>query len=268
MPDSPDHRPDDRPDPGDTSHVAVSDYLYETMADLHPDVHRLVTGAVTRGRRIRRRRRIRTAAVAAAAVVVVAGGSAIAPRLLESGGTDPGPSDPPSASAKPTPAPSTDPAPTPARQPEVTIAAEELGSLVTDLYGGTAQILPPSATNGNDETGGDANERRSSITWNGYGMTISAERTSAAAAEAACSPDQGVEVTCTERPDGSTETSWTDGGGGRAVARAAGLIGPQWTLEVIAYNTTGIGDGDVITPQPTLTLAQLRRIVDSDGWYR
>jgi hypothetical protein len=87
-----------------------------------------------------------------------------------------------------------------------------------------------------------------------------------------CEP--GVEDDCTDLPDGSRllrEETFASGGTGvpdTFLQRHLTLATTDgWQVDVTALNTTAEKDGDVVTDEPVLTMAEMEALATSADWY-
>ncbi|MGA8257733.1 MAG: hypothetical protein WB767_14255 [Nocardioides sp.] len=115
----------------------ASRLLQHASTDLTPDVERLVSHGVSRGRSLRRRRRVGTSLAAAAVIGVIGVAASVGPGLLRDDSSAPGFAE----QTTPTPSPPTTPAAFEVRpsltkiDADIAVAAEEIPSVVADLLG-------------------------------------------------------------------------------------------------------------------------------------
>ncbi|WP_107773800.1 hypothetical protein [Nocardioides sediminis] len=86
--------------------------------------------------------------------------------------------------------------------------------------------------------------------------------------------EQGVEDDCTTLPDGSRllrEETFASGGTGvpdTFLQRHLVLATTDgWQVDVTARNTTGEKDGEIVTDEPVLAMAEMQELATSTEWY-
>lgn len=235
---------------------------------LEPDIERLVTGGMARGRRLKRRRRAGVSLAAVAAVGVVAASAAVVPQLLD------GPAAKGDArfAGDPTPIPTesitpegpADPPPT--KRPDPSIRAKELPDLVTSIFPGTVTDAP-------ERTGGIINGGESlqvaHFLWDGFLVSVGGMSSGKGDAMARCQDNAGTNATCTRRQDGSALLTWGQTGpavDGSVTGRGVTLYLEGWEFFAIAYNAAEGKASPVLADEPPFTHAQLEQIVTDPSW--
>jgi hypothetical protein len=223
-----DHEPDH------DSHLAIGDLLVHAAPSPPADADRVVLGAMTRGRTLRRRRRAASLLAAAAVVGVVGTGGA----LLAPGGGE---------------------------QRAAGVAGRSLPTPVTAST--LASLLPPGKVSDlEDRSGPDL--RRGGLLYDGTRVFVYVYR-AASCNSGPLITDLGcfdLEPGATE-PDTNavTETSPAPGGLDRVHAEADYVRPDGWRVAVVATNDAA-PDGPVVQQAPALTRPQLLEIARAGVW--
>lgn len=261
----------------------VTQLLHRASDDLTPDVDRLVTGGIARGRSRQRRARIGTTVASLAVIGVVGGLAAVVPQL---GGPDSAP-DPGiatdgggvvvTATPTPTPAPSPDPdRPPPADELRPLVPTAQMARTIQDMTGASEvhEVFV-------DDSGKDlprlfyGSVRSALVTfrirWYNNPLVVE-DGGEPLAPSFVCDP--GAEVDCTTLADGSRllrEETFPGGGAGvpgSFLQRSLSLATADgWQIDVIAFNSTGEKEGVVVSPEPVLTMAEMEALATSDAWF-
>ncbi len=254
----------------------VTELLRRASDDLTPDIDRLVSGGIARGRSRRRRARIGTTVASLAVIGVVGGLVAVVPPL---GGSD-SPRDPAIATDAASPATAT---PTP--DPDVAPSADLLRPLVPPAemrevlrtLTGASQVRSVDV----DESGKDlprlyyatvdGAQVSFSIRWYNNPLVVE-DGGQPLAPSNVCEP--GPDQDCTTLPDGSRllrEEVRPGGGTGvpdTFLERSLTLATYDgWQISVIARNTTDEKQGDVVAAEPVLTMAEMQALATTDAWF-
>jgi hypothetical protein len=253
-----------------TDDTGVTDLLRRASDDLVPDVDRLVSGGITRGRS--RQRRARTGAtVASLAVIGVVGTLAVVVPRLDDGtdrARDPGIATD-GSSATPTPEPT--PEPTDEATPSEDSAGErtlrdipaaEIPEVALSLLA-TGSSLAVSAT---DVHLDDPQRKVVRVRYDGMITELGVHRSDPPSL-AGCRRDaRGVDGSCQELPDGSVLLTWgpdlTDG----VTCHGAALQRGGYELWAASCNA-GERDARPLAPEPPLSLDQLVQVLVADYWF-
>ena len=262
-----------------THDTGVTELLRRASDGLAPDVDRLVSGGITRGRSRQRRARIGTTVASLAVIGVVGAVAAVVPHA---GGADsardPGvATDGTSATDAPSPtlAPDPDRAP-PADELRRLVAPDEMASRVQALAGASRVDLFEVDRSSADlqrtyyviVDGAQVSVR---IRWYNNPLVVE-DGGEPLAPSHICDP--GPDLDCTTLPDGSRLLrEEVRPGGGQGVPKTflersltlATYDG--WQIDVIARNTTDEKQGDVVADEPVLTMAEMEALATSDAWY-
>lgn len=245
-----------------TPESGVTELLRRASDDLAPDVERLVSGALTRGRSRQRRARIGTT-VASLAVIGVVGGLAVV--VPHEGGADsardPGiATDGASATETPTAEP---PAAALLERPLADFRAEQVHAIVDGILG-TELGAPPRPT---DTVLDDPDEKVAYFPYAGMetavGMGFNQLLTVARCEEV----NARLGGSCAELPDGTVQLTWgptlADG------VTCQGVSAYRYGYEVWANscNAATGKDSPPLAPQPPLSLEQLSAIANNDVWF-
>lgn len=225
-----------------TAHdTGVTELLRRASDGLTPDVDRLVSGGITRGRSHRRRARIGTTVATLAVIGVVGGLAAVVPRL---GGADSA-RDPGIA----TDATSVTPVPDSTASPDAfTVPAAEFPATVQEILGLTdvspALQEPPYVVE--DTT--DIKNARFRVD----GMMVHV---------LVFGGQPGRDV-----PDGviGPDEEWTKDG---VTARSDSARRNGYVISVVAYNAADSASSPALANEPVLSASQLRDVVTSDAWF-
>ncbi|MDP2773377.1 MAG: hypothetical protein Q8O61_07435 [Nocardioides sp.] len=250
----------------------TSNLLDQAASRLEPDVDRLVAGGTARGRRLKRRRRAATSLAAVAAVGVVAASAAVVPQLLEGESGTGQVADgftpiPPESIAPDDATPRPPPDSTLGPRPDPSIRAGELPGLVTSIFPGTVSDAPERT--GRIMNGGEESQIAHFL-WDGYLMTVGGTASSRTDPMAECEALSGEAMTCTERPDGSVYSAWTQTGpavDGGVTGRGVSLYVEGWEIFVIAYNAADGKDSPLLAEEPPFTYDELDRILTDPSWF-
>jgi hypothetical protein len=254
--------------------TGVTGLLRRASDDLTPDVHRLVSGGIARGRARQRRTRIGTTVASLAVIGVVGALAAVVPQLDDRGsvrGTDVAGG----GGAIATQAPDPDRPPT-AADLRPLVAREEMADAIKLMIGADEVRTLDADQSGQDR----ARLYRATvlqvevsfrIRWYNNPLVVE-DGGQPLAPSHICEPSPGVD--CTTLPDGSrllredvepfvsgslispTERSLT-------LATADG-----WQIDVVAPNTGRDDGADVTWNDPVLTMDEMEALATSDAWYR
>lgn len=249
--------------------------LFRRAGDpLAPDVDRLVAGGITRGRARQRRARIGTTVATLAVIGVVGTLATVVPRL---DGPDSAPMDVADRGGQvATRAADPDRAP-PADELRPLVPREQMASVLQEMTGASEVRAVEVDESGQDlprlydaTVGGAQVSFR--IRWYNNPLVVE-DGGQPLAPSHVCDP--APDVDCTTLADGSRllrQEAYASGGTGvpetfqeRTVTLATA---DGWQIDVIARNTTGEKEGEVVAPEPVLTLEQLQALATTDAWYR
>lgn len=257
----------------------VTELLRQASDGLTPDIDRLVSGGISRGRSRQRRARIGTAVASLAVIGVVGGLAAVVPHLdgADSRGPDRGIATDGGAVAA-TETPTGDPdRPPPADELRSLVTPEQMRRTIQDMTGATDVAQVDVDVSGKDRprlyyATVDGARVSFHIRWYNNPLVVE-DGGKPLAPSFLCEPS--VESDCTTLPDGSRllrEEVREQGGGGvpptfreRSLAYATA---DGWQISVIALNSSGEKEGQVVTAEPALTMAQMETLALTDAWYR
>jgi hypothetical protein len=258
--------------------TGVTELLRRASDDLAPDIDRLVSGGISRGRTRQRRARIGTTVACLAMIGVIGATAAVVPRPDgPDSARDLGvATDGPSATEAPTPIPDPDRAP-PADELRPLVPVDRMAQTIQELTGASEvhEVFV-------DESGKDLPRLfygtvRSGfvsfrIRWFNNPLVVE-DGGQPLAPSHICEP--GVEPDCTTLADGSRllrEDVRPSGGTGVPadfLERSLTLATHDgWQIDVIAFNSTGEKEGVVVADEPVLTMAQMEALATSPQWYR
>ncbi len=256
-----------------TEDTGVTELLRRGSDGLTPDVDRLVSGGITRGRARQRRARIGTAVASLAVIGVIGTLAAVVPHLGDPDSTGSEVAD--RRDQVTTRAADPDRAP-PADQLRPLVSPQQMSDTLREMTGATDVRAVEVDESGQDRPrlyyatveGAQVSFR---IRW--YNNPLVVEDGGAPLAPShVCDP--APDVDCTTLDDGSRllrQEAYASGGAGvpdsfqeRTVTLATA---DGWQIDVIARNTTDEKQGDVVADSPVLTLEQLQALATTDAWY-
>lgn len=221
---------------------------------LDPGVDHLVAGGVARGRARRRRRRMGTTFAVVAAIGVMGAAANVLPRMLPEGAQETRTVEP----ATPPPAPPLGP--------------RVIGFDVAKGAHLLKSTLPAGEVTGQEAFGSDAGtdgSRGARLFFEGTLVTLDIEKPDVAdpAPQTQCRAQP--EATCRALEDGSYLSEvWSEQPDrGRVQNLTVTLYTTDgFAISVVAWNTSGEPDAEILSPRPLLTPAELEAIVTSDVW--
>lgn len=245
-----------------THDTGVTELLRRASDGLAPDVDRLVSGGITRGRSRQRRARIGTTVASLAVIGVVGAVAAVVPQLDGADSArDPGiATDGTSATETPTAEP---PGPAIVERPLADFRAEQVHTIVNGILG-TELGTAPRPT---DTVVDDPDEKIAYFPYAGMetavGMGFNQLVTVARCEEI----NARLGGSCAELSDGTVQLTWgptlADG------VTCQGVSAYRYGYEVWANscNAATGKDSAPLAPQPPLSLEQLSAIANSDVWF-
>lgn len=259
-----------------TDDTGVTELLRRASDGLTPDVDRLVSGGITRGRSRQRRARIGTAVASLAVIGVIGTLAAVVPHLGDPDSTGSEVADRRDRGDQVTTrAADPDRAP-PADELRPLVPPQQMADTLREMTGATEVRAVEVDESGQDlprlyyatVEGAQVSFR---IRW--YNNPLVVEDGGAPLPPShICDP--APDVDCTTLDDGSRllrQEAYASGGVGvpdtfqeRTVTLATA---DGWQIDVIARNTTAEKEGQVVAPAPVLTLEQLQALATTDAWY-
>lgn len=240
----------------------VDQLVQQATEHLHPDVDRLVAGALDRGRARRRRHLAGTAVAVVATFGVLGAGAAAVPQLgrdtagdlpvATGGGT-------PTSTPSPTPAPPTSHLSEPG-QP--TVAAADIPRRVDELVHGH-QVGGP-LTHHPYQLVDAGSEKIVHFRVDGMLTTVVITRASASLAHD-CADESTVE--CRTLADGAVVQVAEPTTHDQVTMRSVLAIGETWMVDVMSYNATDGKDVAPVQPEPALAEEELVALASSDAWF-
>ncbi|MCP3420708.1 hypothetical protein [Nocardioides pinisoli] len=258
-----------------TEDTGVTELLRRASDGLTPDVDRLVSGGITRGRSRQRRARIGTAVASLAVIGVIGTLAAVVPHLGDPDSTSGDVATEPTASVSPSPTPDPDRPPSADElRPLVTVAKME--QALSSATGASAVRHLEVDASGEDHQRTfvaivDGAQVSFTIRWYNSPLVVQ-DGGEPLAPSVVCEP--APEIDCTTMPDGSRllrEESRPAGGAGvpaNFLERSLTLgTYDGWQISVIARNSTDEKQGEVVASEPVLTMAEMQALATSDAWY-
>jgi hypothetical protein len=246
--------------------TGVTDLLRRASDDLIPDVDRLVSGGIARGRSRQRRARIGTTVASLAVIGVVGTLAAVVPQVGDGvdGGRDPGIATDVS-SPTPTPEPTDEATPSEGSAGERTlrdVPAAEIPEVALSLLA-TGSSLPVS---GLDVHLDDPGRKVVRVRYDGMVTEFGVHRADPPSL-AGCRRDaRGLDGSCQELPDGSVLLTWGPGLADGVTCQGAALERGGHELWATSCNARN-RDARPLAPEPPLSLDQLVQVLVADYWF-
>lgn len=244
----------------------VTELLHRASDDLTPDVDRLVSGGIARGRTRQRRARIGTTIASLAVIGVVGGLAVVVPRL---GGPDsardPGiATDGSSATAEPTPTVTGTPSPVEVPAELADFGADEMPAMAMGLIGSERGGEPGPLVSVSDEPG----TRRVEFALQGMSTTIGIESSVAPSPEE-CALEAGqVDGACVmASPDGEPMIRWGPTLADGVTCQGMNVFRGGWEVYVTSCNAAVAKESPTLAPEPPISMPELVEIATSDVWF-
>lgn len=233
-----------------TDNTGVTDLLIRASDDLNPDVDRLISGGLARGRSRQRRAQIGTTVASLAVIGVVGGLAAVVPQI----GTDrtAGSIATDGASATSTPEPTPTPPPT-----LVTLAVPEteFPGTVGEILGLTNVSVVLPEPSGQDHSSEDIKGARFRVDGMLVMVVVHGGEVGGEVGDFLWSGDRSTPNT----------KSWSSTDG--VMARDASAWRDGYVITATAYNAAEDSDSPALAAEPVLSKAQLLEVVTSDVWF-
>ncbi|HEX5916691.1 MAG TPA: hypothetical protein VFY76_02500 [Nocardioides sp.] len=248
--------------------TGVTELLRRASDGLTPDVDRLVSGGITRGRRRRRHALIRTT-VASLAVIGVAGGlTAVVPRLGgDDSARDPGvATDGPVVTA--TEAPTSEPTPAPTDGSTASLRFREVPARQVPEV--ALSLLEPPATETLGEPDVHLDEPGHRVVWarldgmvTEFGLLETGPR-----ARSTCQRDaKSLGGTCQEVEEGLMLLTWGPVTVDGVTCQGADVERPGHELWATSCNAASSKSSPPLADEPPLSVVQLVEIAANDYWF-
>ncbi|SEB83069.1 hypothetical protein SAMN04489844_1149 [Nocardioides exalbidus] len=255
--------------------TGVTELLRRASDDLAPDVDRLVSGGVSRGRSRQRRARIGTTVASLAVIGVVGWLATVVPLLGDpDSARDPEIAD---GTGRTAGTQAADPdRPPPAEELRPLVSPDAMATTLQELTGATAVRRVEVDESAQDlvrlyYATVDGAQVSFHIRWYNNPLVVEDGGDPLAPSDV-CEP--APDVDCTTLPDGSRllrEEVRPSGGTGVSetfLERSLTLATSDgWQIDVIARNTTDEKQGDVVAGEPVLTMAEMEALAVSDAWF-
>jgi hypothetical protein len=249
-----------------TDDTGVTDLLRRASGDLTPDVDRLVSGGITRGRSRQRRARIGTTVASLAAVGVVGTLAVVVPWLDD--GTDRA-RDPGIATdgsgARSTPEPAEEATPSEDSAGERTlrdIPAAEIPEVALSLLAAGSSLSVSAADVHLDDPG----RKVVRVRYDGMITEFGVHRSDPPSLVGCRRDVRGVDGSCQELPDGSVLLTWGPGPTDGVSCHGAALQRDGYELSAASCNASN-RDARPLAPEPPLSLDQLVQVLVADYWF-
>ncbi|WP_374456989.1 hypothetical protein [Nocardioides sp.] len=249
-----------------TAHdTGVTELLRRASDGLIPDVDRLVSGGIDRGRSRQRRARIGTTVASLAVIGVVGGLAAVVPHL---GGADsardPGiATDGGGVVATETPTTAATPSPTDEPVPLADFTADEIPVMVVGIIGKNRSGRVEPTTRVVDEV----HLKRVEFATDGMLTTVGIEQVDALSPKQCAEAAHEVGGACVLDPPAEPWIRWgptlADGVTCQGVVSFRG----GWQVYVDSCNAAAAKDAATLAPEPPISLPELVEIARNDVWF-
>jgi hypothetical protein len=244
----------------------VTELLHRASDDLMPDVDRLVSGGIARGRTRQRRARIGTTIASLAVIGVVGGLAVVVPQL---GGPDSAP-DPgiategPSPTEEPTPTVTSEPSPVEGALELADFGADEMPTMALELIDSEWAGDPGPLVSVSDQP----DTRRVEFALQGMSTTIGIT-SSAAPSPKDCALEAGqVDGACVlETPDGAPMIRWGPTLADGVTCQGMNVFRGGWEVYVTSCNAAVAKEAPTLAPEPPISMPDLVEIATSDVWF-
>lgn len=248
-----------------TAHdTGVTELLRRASDGLTPDVDRLVSGGITRGRSRQRRARIGTTVASLAVIGVVGGLAAVVPHL---GGADsaPGPGFATDgggvvASEAPTAEP---PAPATTEHALADFDAREVHVIVNDILGSELAAAPRPT----DTVVDDPDEKVAYFPYDGMQSAVGFGLNQRPTAAQCSEMNDQVGSACVEMSDGTVEQVWGPTLADGVTCQGASAYRYGYVVWATSCNAAEAKDSPALADQPPIPIGLLEKLVLSDAWF-
>lgn len=243
-------------------HSGVTELLRRASDDLAPDVDRLVSGGITRGRTRQRRARIGTTVASLAVIGVVGGLAAVVPQL---GGADsardPGiATEGPSATETPTADP---PAPATIERALADFRAVQVPSIVNGIVGtGLGAESRPT-----DTIADDSDEKVAYFPYDGMEAAVVLMFNQLVSVARCEEINAHLDGTCVELADGTVQLTWGPTLADGVTCQGVSAYRHGYIVSANSCNAATSKNSPPLAPQPPLSIEQLAQIATSDVWF-
>ena len=236
----------------------VTELLHRASDDLTPDVDRLVSGGIARGRTRQRRARIGTTVASLAVIGVVGALAAVVPHLGEADSArDPGiATEGPSATDSPTPQPPATSTPT-----RLTVPADEVPATVERVLALSGRTTEPLVHVDDDE------EKYVQFLVDGM-VTDVGMQSSETGSTSTCQEDaRRLGGSCEEEAGGGLMLSWGPTLADGVTCQGVNLDRYGFDVWATSCNAAEGKDSPPLAPLPPLSLDDLRVIARTHVWF-
>lgn len=254
--------------------TGVTELLRRAGEGLTPDVDRLVSGGITRGRSRQRRARIGTTVASLAVIGVVGGLAAVVPRL---GGADSAPdpgfaTDGGGAVASETATPTPTPTPTPTETPTLDASlprdltafrADEIPAIVDELLG-TARAVGVRST---DPVLDEPDQKFATFLYDGMNTSVGMNDVVEPTLADCRSEAAGIDGACVEMSDGTVEQVWGPTLADGVTCQGASAYRFGYVVWATSCNAAEAKDSPTLAEQPPISIGLLEKVVLSDVWF-
>lgn len=238
----------------------VTELLRLASDDLRPDVDRLVSGGISRGRTRRRRARIGTTVAALAVIGVVGVLAAVVPRPDAS---DRAREPDRVADSTPTPTLSTSVPPAAIERGLADLPPAGVPDVVDEILGtGLAQAPRPG-----DTVVGDRDEKLAYFPYDGMQAAVGLQLNQLLTVARCEEVNYHLGGACTELPDGTVQLTWGPTLADGVTCQGVSAYRHGYVVWASSCNASESKDSPPLSPEPPISLEQLGAIATSDVWF-
>ncbi len=247
-----------------THDSGVTELLRRASDDLAPDVDRLVSGGIARGRSRQRRARIGATVASLAVVGVVGGLAAVVPRLgSPDSARDPGIATD-GGGAVATDAPDPDrPAPATTERALAEFRALQVHAIVNGIIG-TELGAEPRPT---DTVVDDPDEKVAYFPYDGMETAVGLGFNQLPTVARCNEMNARLGGSCAELPDGTVQLTWGPTLADGVTCQGVSAYRYGYVVWANSCNAATGKDSPPLAPRPPLSLEQLTAIATSDVWF-
>ena len=243
----------------------VTELLHRASDDLTPDVDRLVSGGIARGRTRQRRARIGTTVASLAVIGVVGGLAVVVPRLgSPDSARDPGiATDGASATQTPTQAPTeTTPDATVPRD-LAQIHAGQVPAIVNGLLGTTLATDARST----DTVADEPDQKFVTFPYDGMHTTVGMNNVLEPSLDECQEEARRLEGSCVRMPDGAVQQRWGPVLADRVTCQGVSVYRHGYTVWATSCNAAEAKESEPLAARPPLDMDDLIAIAASEVWF-
>ncbi|CAM3506821.1 hypothetical protein [Nocardioides zeicaulis] len=251
-----------------TDDTGVTELLRRASDGLTPDVDRLVSGGITRGRSRQRRARIGTTVASLAVIGVIGTLAAVVPHLGDPDSTSSEVATEPTATEAPTGTPTGTPTVEPPAPATTERALGRFGAAAVpgtvDEVLGTALAAPSRPT---DTVVDDVDEKVVYFPYDGMETAVGMEPNQLLTVARCEEVNAGLGGSCVELDDGTVQLSWGPTLADGVTCQGVSAYRYGFVVWANSCNAASSKDSPPLADRPPLSLQQLTAITTSEVWF-